>query len=462
MENMRRQTETVTSKFIRQSRVHIDELCVATEGKLFPVVDFSITGISLLVPRHYDVEELQKITLVYKEEEIGAYDVDYVRSEDHDEDLQKAAYRIHRLLDYQQIQAALLAHNAMDYVENKDFEIDRDFKLGVYEIRAKLSNLKKYLLSEDAGYDYTDYREKEKVEQQAAERVGRYIESILHQFFSKMTDLILPAKQVKNPYVTFFYENLNDLLLLNPFSKRSYEKPLSYAGDYEMMNLLYRNEALGRGIYEKALQYYYMNHLSGAAVRNRIEYFKERIAKFVSERPGKTLRILSVASGPAQEVQAILREIDPATCERIEINLLDQDLGSLEYVQANLLKIGLERNLNLQVNYIQRNIKDVIKNGLEQNYDLIYSAGLFDYLTDPVAQLLARNLMKGLNSGGELVVGNFKSFPEYDMGLVLILDWVLIYRNEKRLEELYAHLADTYSLEAEKIGMNLFAVLGKN
>lgn len=69
-------------------------------------------------------------------------------------------------------------------------------------------------------------------------------------------------------------------------------------------------------------------------------------------------------------------------------------------------------------------------------YDLIYSAGLFDYLADPVAQQLVSAMLSQLRPAGRLLLGNFArgSFGRGFMSS--LLNWHLKYRAPTELESL--------------------------
>ena len=52
-----------------------------------------------------------------------------------------------------------------------------------------------------------------------------------------------------------------------PFAARCFHKPLGYAGDFEMMNMLYRNESLGDTLVGRSLSRVLLDSDAGQAVR---------------------------------------------------------------------------------------------------------------------------------------------------------------------------------------------------
>ena len=68
--------------------------------------------------------------------------------------------------------------------------------------------------------------------------------------------------------------------------------------------------------------------------------------------------------------------------------------------------------------------------------DFIYTAGLYDYLSQPVAARLTEILFGRLNPGGRLLIANFLRDIK-DIGYMeAYLDWYLTYRDEDEMEAL--------------------------
>jgi len=51
----------------------------------------------------------------------------------------------------------------------------------------------------------------------------------------------------------YFHDRFGPLIDLSPFAARCFHKPLGYAGDFEMMNMVYRNESLGDTLFGRSL-----------------------------------------------------------------------------------------------------------------------------------------------------------------------------------------------------------------
>lgn len=264
--------------------------------------------------------------------------------------------------------------------------------------------------------------------------------------------------------VDFFREQLKELIYQSPFAHRSVAKPLGYAGDYEVMNIIYRNERVGDSLFGKCLHAYWLNHSEAKAVRNRSRYLYDVLFNLIREGAGAPMKIGSIACGPAREVQMLIKSsseqgLDLSNCH---FHLLDQDLNALKHAHEKLIEILKMTNSPIQLNFIHKAIKNVITRGLqESNFDLIYSAGLFDYFSDPVAQMGARALYQRLKPGGRLIIGNFNLGTPNQFGMWLALDWSLINRSPDDLKRLFGDLGGTLSVEQEPEGVNLFCVIQK-
>ena len=199
------------------------------------------------------------------------------------------------------------------------------------------------------------------------------------------------------------------------------------------------------------------------AVRNRAYYLAEKIVAFADTKPKEyDTRILSVACGPAKELYEVVVEKLGSSLGSCTFNLLDQDEKALKYAQRVLRAASKEMKKTFDFNFIRRSIRDVIKSGLEgHRYDLIYTAGLFDYLSDPVAQRAAERMHSSLRPGGQLIIGNFNINNSSQLMMEFAMDWTLIYRSEVDLRKLFSFLDKDLVIESESEGINLFCIIKK-
>ena len=236
-----------------------------------------------------------------------------------------------------------------------------------------------------------------------------------------------------------------------------YEKPLGYAGDHEVLSSIYRREDLGKTLFARCLHRYYVNNPNARAVRNRTEFLLHRLNERVRGGP-RPLRVLAVACGPAREIEMLLAQ-PGFDANAVEIHLMDQDLTALQAAQKALTTLARTRGIRPNVHYVHVPIRHVVREGIEGSYDLIYSAGVFDYFADPLARLAATTLVRSLAPEGELVIGNFSTDAHGRSLMGLALDWHLVYRSEADLRSLYGGVGTQIHVEAEPEGVNFFVTL---
>lgn len=99
-----------------------------------------------------------------------------------------------------------------------------------------------------------------------------------------------------------------------------------------------------------------------------------------------------------------------------------------------------------------------------KKYDLVWSAGLFDYLEDKQFIFLLRLLLDVVSPDGEIVIGNFsEANPSRDY--MEFGEWFLHHRTEDRLA-IIANQAGcsehSINIEKEATGVNLFLRIRKS
>jgi len=81
---------------------------------------------------------------------------------------------------------------------------------------------------------------------------------------------------------------------------------------------------------------------------------------------------------------------------RAEIALLDQDASALSHAGEQIETLAARASVEVTLTCLDTSIKTVITEGLHGSHDLIYSAGLFDYLTDRTARAAGAELVQAV------------------------------------------------------------------
>lgn len=340
-------------------------------------------------------------------------------------------------------------------------QVRPEFKAWVADVRASLEELKDFLDGEERALQVEDRLTRE-------EKLAQYIEALRPWIVQEMT----AVRQQMNELVGGFTEeehalhkayvrrHLLPLFSLAPFAARSLEKPLGYAGDYEMMNMLYRDHAEGDSLFGKLLNVYVTSEDAAQANINRVPFLGEKIRERIAASTSDRVRIASIGCGPAKEIEILLRE-SPELGRRLDVALLDQEEQSMSYCERVLTP--LVRSTGARIQFIREPVRRLLTTRrLEQALgarEMIYSAGLFDYLEDRISSALITSLFGALTPGGLLCVGNVAVDNPSRWMMEYFGDWFLIYRDRDDLLRLAAHLrpAPTEAwVDSEPLQVNLF------
>jgi extracellular factor (EF) 3-hydroxypalmitic acid methyl ester biosynthesis protein len=211
-------------------------------------------------------------------------------------------------------------------------------------------------------------------------------------------------------------------------AQRARTKPNGFAGDYEMLIKLYdeATPATGLGGY---LDLCILDLPLARAVRTRLAGIRAFLLAELARRSGD-VRILDIASGPCREYEDWPARATPGT---LEIVALDSDPLALEHVNGQVAPRLGERTRLTATRYNALRTKaaeaTVRKFG---RFDVIYSVGLCDYLSDEQLIGILSGLRGTLRDGGVLYVA-FKDCERYDhTPYQWHLDWFF---HQRRVED---------------------------
>ena len=212
-----------------------------------------------------------------------------------------------------------------------------------------------------------------------------------------------------------------------PFTQRCVARPRGYAGDAVMMDYIYgiASDITPSQLDSGAEEVY--RYTTNAPASRAVRYRRKLLARYIDAaclaNPG-TANILAIACGHFREAELSL-EIPKHNFASIVA--LDQDEHSLATVTSHYARHGITP--------MRGSVKNLIvgKNKFPAEYDLVYSAGLYDYLEAPIAKRLTENLFASLRSKGTLLLANF--LPDIpDVGYMeCLMDWWLIYRSDAEM-----------------------------
>jgi len=276
-----------------------------------------------------------------------------------------------------------------------------------------------------------------------------------------------------------FHKNI---LLQSSFIRNAFVKKYGYAGDKDLMMMICNQTDYGASNYSILKNRVYLQLPAAEAVRQRVN----SLYRLLTQLPAGT-SVLNLACGPALELSMLLQDDNFKTHQ---FDLIDHDINTIRYVNCtinnrqvypylgNALRIikGDYRILSPR-KFLQHTCKPSIdftglrkifvplkyKSGLIKlnHYDLIYSAGLFDYIRSDSpsqnkgASALVRRLFDCLKPGGQLIIGNYLSESDFNLHkgyhrtmMEAYSEWILLYRTSEEIIEFTSDLpSSSYSLK---------------
>ncbi len=245
--------------------------------------------------------------------------------------------------------------------------------------------------------------------------------------------------------------HLYPLLKGCPLHSRSHDKPSGYAGDYQTMLLCSGPDHFAGSLYDRFLYWVARNYTMVRTVPARQRFLRDRIVETAGTTSGRK-KVVSIACGPAVEIQDFVRTMEPTP---IKFILVDQDEAALAYANDKIAAAILSNPRlgdEVEVECLHLSVRQLMKPESEEllasiarlrNATLVYSAGLFDYFQDGVAQKLLMRLYDLLGTGGRLLVGNLRETPDTTWLLDYVLSWPLVYRTRESMESLASVLKPT-------------------
>jgi extracellular factor (EF) 3-hydroxypalmitic acid methyl ester biosynthesis protein len=348
----------------------------------------------------------------------------------------------------------------------RSHQVRPEFKLVVADLQVFLLDLRQWLEQSELeiGLQSTgDYARRER------ERLLHLQDCVLpplRETFERFEDVCSRVEPGARPaHSSYVKRQLHPLVLCAPFMHRAYRKPLGFAGDYEMVNMMVRDPFAGDSLFAKILNRYFLDTPPVVAHRNRLQYLSDQLVREACRvaRFGRPLRMFNLGCGPAVEVQAFLRESELS--HHADFTLVDFNDETLAYTSSRLQDIQQSHRrrstIRLQKLSVAQLLKEAGKPGsgfCSARYDVVCCAGLFDYLPNQVCERLTSIFYQMLAPDGLMLVTNVDGCNPSRNWMEYAVDWNLVYRDRGQMEALAPSQAPTGSMTvvAEITGLNHF------
>jgi SAM-dependent methyltransferase len=229
-------------------------------------------------------------------------------------------------------------------------------------------------------------------------------------------------------------EIISGWLFRSRYFNRSYCKPHGYAGDFRMVEWMYdlegdRCEDPTQPGVVNCLDHLFATVHSVRSVWERRHYFSGLLLEEHRRRDGR-LRVLDVACGGSRYTHDFLSRLEDAS--RVEVTLVDQDPAALAFCRTESLCPWAPQLTTLSVPI--KRLSESLPHG---DFDVVISAGLFDYLDAGPGRALLAHLVGLTAVGGVTAIANFHPADPSRSVKDWLVDWPLVYRDESSLASLF-------------------------
>jgi SAM-dependent methyltransferase len=260
--------------------------------------------------------------------------------------------------------------------------------------------------------------------------------------YQAFTDIV---NHLKDHQVEAFRNIIRDSLNENTLIGHGFVKPFGYPGDFRLIHSIYENRINPNPKYSR-WDKFFQEQPGAQAVRNRKEYFLRCCEKLErSER--KDIHILVLGCGPATDVMEFYRKHPES---KIRFHLIDFDQHAIDFAFRQ------NKIVNGSIQYFRIN---VLRFKPLKMYDLIWSAGLFDYFKDKHFIYLVNKYYKSLAGEGEYIIGNFSLINPTKRLMEVLSDWYLHHRSKYDLLRIATEAGakeHNVHVDMEDLGINLF------
>ena len=350
-------------------------------------------------------------------------------------------------------------------------EVEVPFKIATADVQNMLVGLQRWLEHVDLGIRASASPQQPQLEREVLDQVKDRVKSEVHGLFEAFEETVKHVPEGREgTHKSYLRRLVHQLFLCAPYPYRTFHKPLGDAGDYEMVNMMMRDPFEGGSLFAKGLNYAFLETPPVIAHRNRIDYLTDMLREEVGRctRLGRRANILSLGCGPAQEIQRFLKEEELS--DMCTVTLLDFNDETVNFTRNKLTEIRAQSGRVTLISILEKSVQDMLKQQGRgddelnwESFDIVYCAGLFDYLSQRVCKRLTEVFVRLLRPGGLLVLTNVSTENPSKGCMEYLLEWNLVYRDRTQMLELVPSSADLLEskLKADATGVNHFLEIRK-
>jgi extracellular factor (EF) 3-hydroxypalmitic acid methyl ester biosynthesis protein len=349
----------------------------------------------------------------------------------------------------------------------KLYKVLPEFKVVIADMQTFFHDLRQWLERVELRMRAVPQFDREKIERKTLFEIGKIVIPFINTLFENFESTIKNVpEEHRLAHGSYMRRHLHHLVLSAPFAQRTFEKPLGYAGDYEMVNMILRNDFEGGSLFAKILHAWFVQQAPAEAHRNRIEYLTKAIMAEALRAAAKreAARVYCFACGPAVEIQGFMQT---RFNEDAEFTLADFNAQTIAHVARIFRSTNESLGVRTKFDFEQKSVFQLLKDHGKKSaakkpvYDMVYCAGLFDYLPDDSCTRLMEIFYEWLVPDGVLIVTNVAPSNPMRHGMENLLDWHLIYRGEPEMRGLWRDRHGEVCIRSDRTGVNLFMEIRK-
>ncbi|MDA7916090.1 class I SAM-dependent methyltransferase [Verrucomicrobia bacterium] len=348
----------------------------------------------------------------------------------------------------------------------KIYTVNPEFKVAVADLATLLLDLRRWLEQVELNVRSQPSGSRDQLERdvihQLRDAIGKEILPAFRNFEKVCSEIDPGNRPAHGNYVK---RQIHPVVSCSPFFYRSFRKPLGYAGDYEMVSMMLRDPLEGATLFAKMLNMFFLDTTPVIAHRNRIDYLVANLIKEAQKAfdKGKRIKIFNLGCGPAVEVQRFMQESELSN--HADFTLLDFNEETISYSKRTLEEVreksGRTTGLHFHLRSVHQILKDAVREESEftgHDYQLVYCAGLFDYLSDRICKRLMDIFYELVAPGGLLLATNVDASNPSRNWMEYVTDWHLVYRTTSALLNLTPDKSDEdyTTVASEDLGVNIF------
>ena len=343
-----------------------------------------------------------------------------------------------------------------------------EFKILTSDLQGFLSELSLWLKQVELTLARSIPQDVEQLNLELVEKVVEPVKPMARDFLQRLEEIgaTIPQELVAI-HKAYLRRDLHPLTLCSPFIHRTFTKPLGYAGDYEMINMILGDSREGGNIFAKSINALVLGAEVAQAHRNRIKILTRLLEQEGkrAEAENRRFKVLNIACGPAREVVQFIRQSPNAN--RCDMTLLDFSKEALACAQTETTKAKEAVASGIRLSFVEKSIDTLLRESIrrvspssfgEEQHDVVYCAGLFDYLSDAVCRRLMAMFYEWLLPGGCLMATNVHARNPQRYLMEYLLEWNVVHRDERDMAGLVS-LGTEKEVFVDETGVNVFLKL---